>query len=210
MLASGAEGSQHAKLAGDSGRSPKASGCIPKPGSLGGSVIRVSDEGVFVLSDEEKWRKAKVLLQEVLVLLKEDPTHLPRKRLEQIRGFLVYVTRTYPCIVPYLIGLHLTINGWRKNCDDDGWRLALSELRLRSEAAALDEDEEGAEEESIPTEVLAMPRLKSEMQAILSLMSADKPVLRRTCCRKTSKAYYGFGDASGLGFGATIQIGDSI
>jgi hypothetical protein len=58
--------------------------------------------------------------------------------------------------------------------------------------------------------VLAMPRLKSDMLALLSLMSAEKPVLRRTRCWKSSKAYYGFGDASGLSFGATIQIGDSI
>ena len=28
--------------------------------------------------------------------------------------------------------------------------------------------------------------------------------------RKTARAYYGFGDASGAGFGATIQIGDEI
>jgi hypothetical protein len=75
----------------------------------------------------------------------------------------------------------------------------------------LDEDEDGKEEDSVPPVVLlAMPHLKSDMQALLSLMSADKPVLRRTRCHKTSKAYYGFGEASGLGFGATIQIGDSI
>jgi hypothetical protein len=75
-------------------------------------VVRVSDAGAFVLSDEEKWRKAKVQLQEVLDMLEDDPTRLSRKRLEQIRGFLIYDTRTYPCMVPYLIGLHLTIDGW--------------------------------------------------------------------------------------------------
>jgi hypothetical protein len=63
-------------------------------------------------------------------MLEDDPTRLSRKRLEQIRGFLIYVTRTYPCMVPYLIGLHLTIDGWRGNRDEGGWRLALSKLRL--------------------------------------------------------------------------------
>jgi hypothetical protein len=183
-----------------------------RTGPWSGSVFRASEKGVVVLSDEEKWRKSKVLLQEVLVLLEEDPKNLPRKRLEQFRGFLGYVTRTYPCMVPYLKGLHLTIDGWRKTCDERRWRLALSELRLRSEATALDEDEDGEEEDSVPPVVLlVMPHLESDMQALLSLiMSADKPVLRPTRCHKTSKAYYGFGDASGLGFGATIQIGDSI
>jgi hypothetical protein len=86
----------------------------------------------------------------------------------------------------------------------------LSELRLRSEAAEIGDEEDGEEEASDHPLVHAMPRLRSDVQALLSLMSADKPVLRRTRCRKTSKAYYGFGDASGLGFGATIQIGESI
>jgi hypothetical protein len=74
----------------------------------------------------------------------------------------------------------------------------------------LEEEADGEEDETVPHEVLAVPRLKSDMQTLLSLMSADKPVLRQTRCPKTSKAYYGFGDASGLGFGATIQVGDSI
>jgi hypothetical protein len=80
------------------------------PGAWAGCVVRVNKDGVFVLSDEEKWVKAKRLLQEVLDLIAIDPASLPRKRLEQVRGFLIYVTRTYPCMVPYLIGLHMTID----------------------------------------------------------------------------------------------------
>jgi hypothetical protein len=41
-------------------------------------------------------------------------------------------------------------------------------------------------------------------------MASDFPVVRRVRCRKACKAYYGFGDASGLAFRATIQIGDKI
>jgi hypothetical protein len=69
------------------------------PGAWAGCVVRVNSEGVFVLSDEEKWRKAKKLMHEVLDLVAEDAQNLPRHRLEQIRGFLVYVTRMYPCMV---------------------------------------------------------------------------------------------------------------
>jgi hypothetical protein len=86
--------------------------------------VRANLDGVFVLSDEEKWIKAKKLMHEVLDLLAEDSQHLPRHRLEQIRGFLVYVTRTYPCMVSYLIGMHMTIDSWRSNRDGDGWRLS--------------------------------------------------------------------------------------
>jgi hypothetical protein len=58
--------------------------------------------------------------------------------------------------------------------------------------------------------VVAVPRLGDDIRALMKLISMEKPVLRRVQCKKTSKAYYGFGDASGLAFGATIQIGDEI
>jgi hypothetical protein len=46
----------------------------------------------------------------------------PRAPLESARGFLIYVSRTYTSMIPYLKGLHLTIDSWRSNWDDDGWR----------------------------------------------------------------------------------------
>jgi hypothetical protein len=56
-------------------------------GTWAGSVVRVNSDGVFVLSDEEKWIMANKLMHEVLDLLEEDSENLPRHRLEQIRGF---------------------------------------------------------------------------------------------------------------------------
>jgi hypothetical protein len=52
------------------------------------------------------------------------PEGLNRKRLEQIRGFIIYVVQTYPTMKPYLIGLHMSIDGWRSNRDTEGWRLS--------------------------------------------------------------------------------------
>jgi hypothetical protein len=104
-------------------------------------VVRVNEDGVFMLSDEDKWVKAKRLLQEVLDLIKTDPALILRKRLEQVRGFLIYVTRIYPCMVPYLIGMHMTIDGRRQGRDQEGWRLSTGDLRLRAAAAALLDDE---------------------------------------------------------------------
>jgi hypothetical protein len=61
-----------------------------------------------------------------------------------------------------------------------------------------------------PEVVRAVPRLRDDIRALTKLMASEKPVMRRVRCGKTSKAYYGFGDASGLAFGATIQIGHDI
>ena len=45
------------------------------------------------------------------------------KQLEHIVGFLVYVSQTYTCMVPYLKGIYLTLNSWRHGRDEDGWAI---------------------------------------------------------------------------------------
>jgi hypothetical protein len=54
---------------------------------------------------KEKWTKAKRLVEEVAEMIVATPTSMDRKRLEQIRGFLIYVVQTYREMTPYLIGL---------------------------------------------------------------------------------------------------------
>ena len=41
-------------------------------------------------------------------------------------------------------------------------------------------------------------------------MSSENPILKRIRCSRTGRVMYGFGDAPGAGFGATIQIGQEI
>jgi hypothetical protein len=118
------------------------------------------------------WKKSKE------GMLDEDPQSMPRHWLEQIRGFLIYVIRTYPCMVPYLIGLHMTIDSWRPNRREDGWRYSGSELKLRARAM---EDDEGAMDikdyPEAPVRVKAAPRLEWDIDALRSLMSASEPLL---------------------------------
>jgi hypothetical protein len=92
------------------------------PGAWAGCVLRTDREGVFVYVSKDKWTKTKVLLTEVMGLIEADPTRIPRKCLEQVRSFLQYVTPTYSGMNPYLIGFHLTIDVWRNNRDEDGWK----------------------------------------------------------------------------------------
>ena len=47
----------------------------------------------------------------------------PRKRLECIRGFLIYVARNSKWMTPYLKGLHLNIDGWREGRDKDFYKI---------------------------------------------------------------------------------------
>jgi hypothetical protein len=94
------------------------------PGAWAGSVIRTGAGGVSVLTSQEKWDKSKRLLQEVWDMLELDPTKLVRKCLEQIRGFLQYVIQTYSGFASYLIGFHMTVDGFRRGRDENGWRMA--------------------------------------------------------------------------------------
>ncbi|KAG7340358.1 hypothetical protein IV203_023901 [Nitzschia inconspicua] len=102
------------------------------PGPWAGAVVRTG-MSVAVLASETKWKRAKDQVNEVLEMIRWSPDRLDRKRLEQIRGFVGYVTRTYPSAVPYLTGLHMTIDGWRQNRDSRGWRLKGGHKRKFSE-----------------------------------------------------------------------------
>jgi hypothetical protein len=70
------------------------------------------EAGVRILVSRKKWARAKRLLVTLhgLVLASEWVDH---KVLEIIRGFLVYVARTYKPLTPFLMGLHMSIDGWR-------------------------------------------------------------------------------------------------
>jgi hypothetical protein len=63
------------------------------PGAWSGCVVQTDGVGVYVLALEEKWIKAKGLLNELKEMMGENNGEMSRKRLEQIRGFLIYVTR---------------------------------------------------------------------------------------------------------------------
>eukprot|EP00978_Attheya_sp_CCMP212_P033906 scaffold139357_cov37-Attheya_sp.AAC.1 len=141
------------------------------------------------------------------------PDKIPRKRLEQIRGFLNYVAQTYTWLRPYLIGLHMTIDGWRPNRDLEGWQLQPKMILVKEErdiTSNYDEDAcdwvEVNAEPNCPTFVAAVPRLAGDIEAMKKLCSCEKPPLQRVRCRKVGRAYYHFGDASKSSFGATVQI----
>jgi hypothetical protein len=166
------------------------------PGAWSGSVVKTDGEGVYVLASEDKWMKAKGMLDEMMTSLEASKGELCRKRLEQIRGFLIYVTRTYPGMIPYLIGIHMTIDGWRNTRDATGWRLPASFLRDRR-ATEL-EEEVGPSLDEEPSEVVwAVPRLKKDIHALRRLMRGDKPRVRRYQCTSSAMVTYGFGDAPG-------------
>ncbi len=102
----------------------KACPCSQTTGAWAGAIVHIlNDLGVCVLTPKEKWAKMREILAKWSARLLETAPRLSHKELLSDWGFLVYVTRTYPAMVPYLKGFHLTIEMWRGGQDADGWKL---------------------------------------------------------------------------------------
>jgi hypothetical protein len=107
----------------------------------------------------------------------------------------------------YLIGLHMTIDFWRPNRDQDGWRCSAAFIQGVKDRGEWPLDYDSSKG---PTTVKAVPRLTSDIRALEELTQGDIPLLRRVQARKTGRVLHGFGDASKAAFGATIQIEDRL
>jgi hypothetical protein len=174
------------------------------PGAWAGSVVATNGEEVVVMISQERWDKTQLILSWIKGALDEDADRIPFKPLESHRGFLVYVTRTYPAAVPYLKGIHLTLDGWRPGRDEDGW------ATNRHPDEEMFVDEGIVEEVGAPSHVKAVPRLRDDVNALQSLFAGDLPVRRRFRAHATTTALYGFGDASGEGFGSSVLSSGQI
>lgn len=98
--------------------------CSKSPGAWAGVVAHTFENlGVCSLTSVEKWGRMKEILRKWSSRLAEGDEELSHKELLSDRGFLVYVTRVYPAMVPYLKGFHLTIEMWRGGRDADGYKL---------------------------------------------------------------------------------------
>jgi hypothetical protein len=61
-----------------------------------------------------------------------------------------------------------------------------------------------------PRLVLAVPRLRDDLKVLIQLTEADVTPLRRVRAIRKAQIMYGFGDASGSGFGWCIDFGDGV
>ena len=167
-----------------------------RPGPWAGSVVEIHREGIGVKVAQDKWDKIKTILAHTLELI-EAQSFIPLKLLESYRGSLVYVQRTYPVITPYLKGYHLTIDSWRHDRDQAGWRLPKSQPLKGDYPAA-------------PTQVFPVPRLLEDVRALLSLFDSPVPPTRFVRAKFIKTAIYGYADASESGFGSTLGTASAL
>ena len=201
----------------DALRKWRSAGGTRTPGAWAGAVVHVNPtRGVLVLTSQEKWDKMKSICRHWLGALLEGGSVLDHKQLQSDCGFMVYVTNAYPAMKPYLKGFHLSLETWRGNRDEDGWKIGVrprgnesEDLPERDEIEADMDECELVVETSGPGPTLgitmAVPRFQADLEAILTLAESDTPRVRVVRSVKICTAFYGFGDASSDGFGATIE-----
>ena len=197
-----------------------------EPGPWCGSFIAVKDGCLYAYVSQEKWIKAKTYIEGWYTVInraeerKESPI-FDHKQLERGRGFLVYLSRTYTSIVPYLKGIHLTLDSWREGRDLDGWK-------LKSNARRSNDEEDKEEKLAIfvnrisstkdtnlcklkaPKLVKGVSRLASDLEALNKFFKTKTPPWRFIRGRMVVVARYGFGDASKAGFGSTIETEEGL
>ena len=86
-------------------------------------------------------------------------------------------------------------------------------LRLgRRTADAEDDIDTSSQEEDkdAPTKVRALPLMQDHLQVLLEMFQSEEPVLRLVRGSSIFEALYIFGDASGLGFGSSWEIGERL
>jgi hypothetical protein len=187
----------------------KQRGPSTTPGSWVGSMLFSNQsDGMKVLVTQEKWDKTKRLLAAMTCELAKG-VWLNFKYLESARGFMIYVSRTYRPMIPFLLGIHHTLDSWRPNRREDGWRqnrLMMSMEGYEDEAAP----NLGQSAVLPPATVKAAKRLADDLRVLTMLTNPEVPPLRRLRGSSKLKVLYGFGDSSGNCFGWSIDFGEEI
>ncbi len=196
------------------------------PGAWGGAmVISKPNDGLYVTCSQEKWDKAKSIVTSLLMSLSKDPfALLDRKQLERDRGFLIHICRTFTQMVPYLKGIHHTLESWRFGRDSDGWKFGPQQM-MKWLDEEMDLVEKDGSKESItrsnwkeafkaykdrhqreaPARVRPVNRLLANVKALDMILKPAKPIHRLVRGTKICKIQLVFGDASGAGFGSTWE-----
>jgi hypothetical protein len=171
-----------------------------QPGAWAGSHVVIHEGGIGVTCGNDKWVKAQGLLKELQEELQAG-SQLSHKSLEQKRGFFVHLQRTYPCIMSFLKGMHLTIDSWRPGRDLEGWK-----IHHPSPDADMDLEWNTSDSTDAPEFLTAVPWLHDDLDCLLQLFSPKHPPICFVCSTKIVSVTYGFGNASGEGFGSSFCL----
>ncbi|KAL7573562.1 hypothetical protein ACA910_008700 [Epithemia clementina (nom. ined.)] len=168
-----------------------------RPVAWAGVVCGTYPDRPYVSVTTSKWEQTKEEVSQLREGLDQafatgGDRKMDCKTLEQVAGYLDHVTRAFPTIKVYLNGVYATMNAWRPDCDEEGWKVGHTKIESNKESPAA------------PVRVQIVPRMKFDIQALEGLTEAADPPERILHPRKHgSRLRYCFGDASGAGLGVS-------
>ncbi|KAL7572801.1 hypothetical protein ACA910_014658 [Epithemia clementina (nom. ined.)] len=112
-------------------------------------------------------------------------------------------------MVPYLKGLHLTLESWRKDRDEDGWKMTAKERALVNRGK--DEERDAVEENynpnmKAPDKVIPAPRFADDVYVLTELTKSAQTLQVLVHLTGQAIAALMFGDASGTVFGTSLWL----
>jgi hypothetical protein len=103
-------------------------------------------------------------------------------------------------MIPVLKGLHLTIDSWRQNRDEDGWRQTTSgHFEAKTNNGVV-------KTVAAPVLIQAVPWLGQDLCALGELMDSAMAPHIQLCPTAMATAGFIFGNASGMGFGQSLWL----
>lgn len=190
------------------------------PGAWAGSVFATTEDTVTRTVTIEKWEKAKNIIDTLNKKIADggDLATLGYKEMEVSRFFLCHLSMTYEVIVPFLKGFHLCLSIHQDKRDDDGWKLTdkawqaylfdKNDLIGRNgfiSSDTINQSDKLTGDRGTPENVKVTEQLRNDLEALTAFLKGDVPPVVNDRCENIQIVRYGFGDASGTGFGSTIQ-----
>ena len=183
------------------------------PGEWTGSILlTVEDVGLFVTISQKKWDRARLIIYKWFGQITQPncATEVNYKDWKVMLGFLVHLAMTYSNMTPFLKGFYCTLNEWRQDRDDEGWKMSeqayqiFLQLGRRTGTTYDDADLNNVSStEDAPTRVKVVPLMRDHVAILQSIFSSEQPLLLLKRGSSRFEAMYTFGDASGLGFGSS-------
>ena len=181
------------------------------PGPWAGTITHTDGGTLMGMVSQEKWTKTQGLIKELADMIPRGP--LPLQRLLEIRGFLMYVVRTYTWLNPYVKGLHLTVDSWRDGRAEDGFKWTAKERREgRGVEMPCRRGDEGWEDQAAsatqedakaPETVLPVARYLRDLECLQQLTAPKEPP-RQLYRARHQAAFFVVGDASGKAKGSAV------
>jgi hypothetical protein len=178
------------------------------PGAWAGGIFLSANGRITKYFSVEKWKRGQTMIRWLQDEVNDCPNNrlwLNFKRLESTAAFLCHLSMTHEGFRPFLKEIYLTLNSWRSQRDEDGWKIP--DKRWVAYLAGCEDagSPVPSHDQAAPATVQTTPGFEDGITALAQLFLPDEPPCLQVRSSAILSVIYRFGDASGKGFGSALQ-----